>query len=141
MKSETIANRYHNITRWMAEQLTDERPTILDAVDSFCRYGFFRPQYESGRGRHTKLIDIRRELENALNKCQIKFVKDNDAPRGGRAGDIWMATGWHVMIAEEPTYAFEYYAENRGRNSVRLSQLPKKMREFVLSVADQEVKG
>lgn len=139
MKVEAIVNRYTKITRWMAEQLTKERPTIIDAVDTFCRNGFVRPQYEQGRGRFTKLIDIRFELENAFNKCQIKFVKDNDAPRGGRTGDIWMATVWYGLVSEEPTYAFEYDAENRGRTSVRLSQLPKKMREFVLSCC--EVKG
>lgn len=88
MKAETIVNRYGKITKWMAEQLTKERPTILDAVDTFCRNGFVRPQYEQGCGRFRKLIDIRFELENALNKCRIKFVKDNDAPRGGRTGDI-----------------------------------------------------
>lgn len=91
MKAETIANRYQNITREMAEKLTEERPTILDAVDTFCRYGYVRPQYEKGRGRFRKLIDIRLELERALNKLKIKFVKDNDAPRGGRTGDIWRA--------------------------------------------------
>lgn len=90
MQAETIVKRYEKITRWMSEQLTEERPTILEAVNSFCLYGFVRPQYEQGRGRFRKLIDIRGELENALNKCQIKFEKDNDAPRGGRTGDIWM---------------------------------------------------
>lgn len=135
MKAETIVNRYQKITRWMAEQLTAERPTILDAVDTFCRYGFVRPQYEKGRGRYAKLVDIREELENALNKCQIKFVKDNDAPRGGRTGDIWMAAKWYGLVAEEPTYVFEYDAENNGRTAVKISHLPKKMQEFVLKEA------
>lgn len=135
MKAETIVNRYQKITRWMAEQLTAERPTILDAVDTFCRYGFVRPQYEKGRGRYAKLVDIREELENALNKCQIKFVKDNDAPRGGRTGDIWMATEWYGLVSEEPTYVFEYDAENNGRTAVKIAHLPKKMQEFVLKEA------
>lgn len=135
MKAETIVNRYQKITRWMAEQLTAERPTILDAVDSFCRYGFVRPQYEQGCGRFRKLIDIRSELENALDKCRIEFVKDNDAPRGGRTGDIWMAAKWYGLVAEEPTYGFEYDAENNGRTSVKISHLPKKMQEFVLKEA------
>ena len=132
MKAETIINRYPYITRWMAEQLTEERPTILDAVDTFCRYGFVRPQYESGRGRYSRLIDIRDELENALKKCKIEFVKDNDAPRGGRTGDIWMAAKWYGLVAEEPTYVFEYDPENKGRTSVKIANLPKKMKEFVL---------
>lgn len=135
MKAETIVNRYGKITRWMAEQITKERPTILDAVDTFCRNGFVRPQYEQCCGRFRKLIDIRFELENAFKKCQIKFVKDNDAPRGGRTGDIWMATGWYGLVAEEPTYAFEYDAENRGGTSVKIAQMPKKMKEFVLKEA------
>lgn len=135
MKAETIVNRYQKITRWMAEQLTAERPTILDAVDTFCRNGFVRPQYEKGRGRYAKLVDIREELENALNKCQIKFVKDNDAPRGGRTGDIWMAAEWYGLVSEEPTYVFEYDAENNGRTAVKIAHLPKKMQEFVLKEA------
>lgn len=132
MKSETIIKRYEKITRWMAEQLTEERPTILEAVNSFCRYGFFRPQYTQGRGNFKKLIDIRFELGIALNKCQIKFVEDNDAPRGGRTGDIWMAAEWYGLVSEEPTYVFEYDAENNGRTSVKIADLPKKMKEFVL---------
>ncbi len=132
MKVETIVNRYGKITRWMAEQLTEERPTILNAVDTFCRNGFVRPQYEQGRGHFKKLIDIRFELGIALNKCQIKFIEDNDAPRGGRTGDIWMATGWYGLVSEEPTYAFAYDAENRGYSSVQLRYLPEKMQEFVL---------
>ena len=131
MKAETIIKRYEKITRWMAEQLTAERPTILEAVNSFCRYGFFRPQYEQGCGRFRKLIDIRFELENALNKCQIEFIKDNDAPRGGRTGDIWMIAKWYGLVAEEPTFAFAYDEENRGYSSVKIANLPKKMKEFV----------
>ena len=135
MKAETIIKRYEKITRWMSEQLAEERPTILEAVNLFCRYGFVRPQYEQGWGRFRKLIDIRQELENALNKCQIKFIKDNDAPRGGRTGDIWMAAEWYKLVAEEPTYVFEYDAENKGRTSVKIAHLPKKMQEFVLKEA------
>ena len=138
MKAETIAKRYEKITGWMAEQLTAERPTILDAVNSFCRYGYIRPQYEKGRGRWCKLIDIRRELEDALKKCQIEFVKDNDAPRGGRTGDIWIFPKWYGLVSEEPTYAFAYDAENRGYSSVQLRYVPKKVREFVLSVTQEE---
>ena len=135
MKVETIIKRYRKITRWMAEHLTSERPTILNAVDTFCQYGFVRPQYESGRRRYSRIIDIRDELENALNKCHIKFVKDNDAPRGGRTGDIWIAAEWYGLVAEEPTYVFEYDAENKGRTSVKIANLPKKMKEFVLKEA------
>ena len=135
MKVETIVNHYQKITRWMAEQLTEERPTILDAVDTFCQYGFVRPQCEQGRGRYSRLIDIRDELENALKKCKIEFVKDNDAPRGGRTGDIWMAAKWYGLVAEEPTYVFEYDAENNGRTSVKIAHLPEKMKEFVLKEA------
>lgn len=135
MKAETIVKRYEKITRWMAEQLTEERPTILEAVNTFCNYGFIRPQYEQGRGHFRKLCDIRFELENAFNKCQIKFVKDNDAPRGGRTGDIWMASEWYGLVSEEPTYVFEYDAENNGRTSVKIAYMPQKMKEFVLKRA------
>lgn len=46
-----------------------------------------------------------------------------------------MATGWYRLVAEEPTYAFEYDAENRGRTSVKIAKLPKKIQEFVLKEA------
>ena len=46
-----------------------------------------------------------------------------------------MSANWYGLVSEEPTYVFEYDAENNGRTSVKISNFPKKMQEFVLKEA------
>ena len=88
MKATTITKRYNYISAF-ADKLTNERPTILDNLEALFCNGYIRPQYVTGRGRWTRLNDIRNEIRDALNRIGISYVEGNDAPRGGRAGD-WM---------------------------------------------------
>lgn len=110
MKATTIAKKYESI-RNFADKFTDERPTILEKLDELFSRGYIRPQYETGRGRFTKLNDIRREVRDALNRIGISYVEGNDAPRGGRTGD-WMCLKaddvWEVIDGDTTHFGLQF---------------------------------
>lgn len=58
---------------------------IMDALNG--GKNEIRPCHTSGRGRFCKNMDYTAEVAALLKKAKIKFVKKNDAPRGGKEGN------------------------------------------------------
>ena len=137
MKAETIAKKYEHI-RFFADKLTNERPTILEKLEELFTRGYIRPQYEIGRGRFTKLNDIRIELRDALNRIGIAYVEGNDAPRGGRTGD-WMclkADGvWEVF--DEGTTHFRLRFNSWRMIAQTTNYLPAQVRDAYIKMIEE----
>lgn len=94
MKATTIATKYPALSK-VADKLTSCRPSILEDLRDLLSIGYVRPQREAGHGRWSHLEDHRVEIQEALDACGIEVVKFNDAPRGGRTGDLWvLKDGW-----------------------------------------------
>lgn len=47
-----------------------------------------RPVYQRGSGRNTQTVDNTTEFEKALRKLNLRFSTTNDAPRGGKMGNL-----------------------------------------------------
>lgn len=100
MKATTIATKYPALSK-VADKLTACRPSILEDLCDLLSIGYVRPQREAGHGKWSHLEDHRVEIQEALDACGIEVVKFNDAPRGGRTGDIWVLKGEWVAIATD----------------------------------------
>jgi hypothetical protein len=50
--------------------------------------GCIRPVVESGSGRYAQYLDHTAEIKDALDNLGFKYRCSNDAPRGGRLGDL-----------------------------------------------------
>lgn len=98
MKATTIATKYPTLSK-VADKLTNCRPSILVDLRDLLHYGHVRPQIKAGSGKWCHLEDHRVEIQEALDACGIEVVKFNDAPRGGRTGDLWVLKGGWVAIA------------------------------------------
>ena len=49
---------------------------------------YIRPCWTSGRGRYTTNLDYTHDVERVLKHMKIKFISDNDAPKGGKVGNF-----------------------------------------------------
>lgn len=96
MKAATIATKYHHLAK-VADQLINFRPVVLDAMESLLMSGHVRPNQQTGHGRYTSTRELGTEIQQACDACGIDLVKFNDAPRGGKLGDIWYLAGQWVM--------------------------------------------
>lgn len=113
MKATTIATKYPALSK-VADKLTNCRPSILEDLRDILSNGCVRPQTEAGRGKWSHLEDHHVEIQDALDACGIEVVKFNDAPRGGRTGDIWILKGeWATIATDNGETAYhavgEYY--------------------------------
>lgn len=88
MKQETIIKNWPALMPF-ADQLTGEtRRNILDLLQNLFEFGYCRPCYTVGRGRYVHFYDYKNEISSILKNLGFSAVMLNDAPRGGRTGDI-----------------------------------------------------
>ena len=138
MKIERIKNKYHSLSD-VAEHLTNFRPSVIDAMDSLLGYGFIRPNRQTGRGRYTRLISLGGEIDTACERCGIKLVKFNDAPRGGRLGEIWFLSGSWIAVEENGQIVFHAVDEVYNTRGIFVDHLPKVAQKYIMDQAFGEV--
>ena len=136
MKAATISNKYPQLAK-LSAWLEGCRPSVLERLDTLFTFGIVRPQQEAGRGRFRRLNDFRGEIEKALAACGVEVVKMNDAPRGGRTGDIWVLSGEWVGILENGETKYHAVGENYNTCSLNLYALSNDVKDYIVASANK----
>jgi hypothetical protein len=72
--------------------------------------GTIRPVTCSGKYNHSRYIDHTTDIENACLELKWKYSTDNDAPRGGKLGDIIIVKAdkksktWRALMKQAKEY-------------------------------------
>ena len=95
-------------------------PKTLELVESMYRSGYCRPFQVSGRGRWIRVDDRRDSVKAVMEIIGDEVITSNDAPRGGRTGDI-LALGkeWVGVNAQGQV---KYHAVGPGYNTELISE-------------------
>jgi hypothetical protein len=91
MKTATLEKRLEK--RYTGSKSTKAYQIVKDLIEgtnkTFMIQGnIIRPFCYSGRGRFTTRLDYTNDLLKLFNLLGIKYIQDNDAPRGGRDGNF-----------------------------------------------------
>lgn len=140
MKAATISNKYPQLAG-LSAWLEGCRPSILGQLDTLFSWGIVRPQQEVGRGRFRHLNDFRAEIEEALSACGVEVVKMNDAPRGGRTGDIWVLHGEWVGILENGETKYHAVGANYNTCSINTNALSQNVKDYIVESENKRVKA
>lgn len=101
IKTDTFAKKYPLTTKAVGGcvgKIIDNvvsSPKNFELLEQFFEWGFCRPTRQVGRGRWSTLDDRLENIKTLLDIANIKYVVCNDAPKGGKCGNIVaLAEGW-----------------------------------------------
>ena len=90
MKKETLNKRLlklESVSKSSKAYQVIKELTCEYKIKSYMLSGnIIRPCYTQGSGRHTSVADHTMSICMLLDKLKIKYITDNDAPRGGQCG-------------------------------------------------------
>ena len=95
-------------------------PKTLELVESMYRWGYCRPFQVSGRGRWTKVDDRLDAVKAIMEIIGDEWITSNDAPRGGKTGDI-IALG-KEWVGVNDQGQVKYHAVGLGYNTGLISE-------------------
>lgn len=90
-------------------------PKNFELLESLFEFGYVRPTRQTGRGRFSGLDDRLYGVKILLDVANIKYVVCNDAPKGGKCGNIVaLAEGWTAINDNGET---RYHSVQEGVNT------------------------
>lgn len=121
IKKETFEKKYPLTTKAVGgnvEKLIANvyaSPKNFELLESLFAFGYTRPTRQTGRGRFTGLDDRLYNVKTLLDVANIKYVVCNDAPKGGKTGNIVaLAEGWTAINDNGET---RYHSVQDGINT------------------------
>ena len=127
IKTETFVNKYPLTTMAVGdcvEKLIASNfasPKNFELLETFFEWGFVRPTRQVGSGRWSTIDNRLDEVKALLDIAHIKYVVCNDAPKGGKCGNIVaLADGWIGVIDNDSQ---RYRCVQRGINTKSISEL------------------
>lgn len=101
IKTETFSKKYPlttkavggNVDKLIASVFSS--PKNFELLEIFFECGFVRPTQQAGKGRYSTIDDRLYDVKTLLDVANVKYVVCNDAPKGGKCGNIVaLADGW-----------------------------------------------
>lgn len=90
-------------------------PKNFELLESLFAFGYVRPTRQTGRGRFSGLDNRIFNVKTLLDVANIKYVVCNDAPKGGKCGNIVaLAEGWTAINDNGET---RYHSVQEGINT------------------------
>lgn len=101
IKTETFTKKYPLTTKAAAGNVDKlianvyASPKNFELLESLFAFGYVRPIRQAGSGRFTTIDNRQFAVKTLLDVAGIKYVECNDAPKGGKCGNIVaLAEGW-----------------------------------------------
>ena len=101
IKTETFEKKYPLTTKAVGGNVDKlianiyASPKNFELLERIFDIGFVRPTCQTGSGRFSGIDDRLESVKTLLDVANIKYVVCNDAPRGGKLGNIVaLAEGW-----------------------------------------------
>ena len=104
IKKETFEKKYPltakaaggNVEKLIANNVAS--PKNFDLLERLFDMGFVRPTCRTGSGRFSGIDNRLESVKTLLDVANIKYVVCNDAPKGGKLGNIVaLADGWTAI--------------------------------------------
>lgn len=104
IKKDSFAKKYPlttkavggNVERLIASIYAS--PKNFELLENFFEWGYVRPTQQVGRGSWSTLDNRLESITTLLDIANIKYVVCNDAPKGGKCGNIVaLAEGWNKL--------------------------------------------
>lgn len=121
IKKETFEKKYTltakavggNVEKLIANYFAS--PKNFELLERLFDYGFVRPTCQTGSGRYTGIDNRLESVKTLLDVANIKYVVCNDAPKGGKLGNIVaLAEGWTSINDNGET---RYHSVQEGINT------------------------
>lgn len=121
IKTETFFKKYPltfqavggNVDKLIANAYAS--PKNFDLLERLFDIGFVRPTLQTGSGRFSGIDNRLESVKTLLDVANIKYVVCNDAPKGGKLGNIVaLAEGWTSVNDNGET---RYHSVQEGINT------------------------
>lgn len=121
IKTETFEKKYPLTTKAVGGNVDKlianiyASPKNFELLESLFAFGYVRPTHQTGRGRFSGIDDRLESVKTLLDVANIKYVVCNDAPKGGKLGNIVaLAEGWTAINDNGET---RYHSVQDGINT------------------------
>lgn len=121
IKTETFSKKYPlttkavggNVDKLIANAYAS--PKNFELIESLFAFGYVRPTLQTGSGRFSGIDNRLESVKTLLDVANIKYVVCNDAPKGGKLGNIVaLAEGWTAINDNGET---RYHSVQEGINT------------------------
>lgn len=104
IKTETFYKKYPFTTKAVGGNVDKlivnvyASPKNFELLESLFAFGYVRPIHQVGSGRFSTIDNRQFAVKTLLDVANIKYVVCNDAPKGGKLGNIVaLAEGWTAI--------------------------------------------